>query len=122
MRILWVQTAPRAEAPDRFYLQLDLEGYRTVSPTGTFWDPSTEASLAHDKRPKGKIDSRCAKVFRTDWEGGRAFYHPYDRLAAAGHQQWTTEQPSLIWDCAHTIVDYLEEIHSLLNSGDYLGL
>jgi hypothetical protein len=122
LRNLWVQAAPRTGAPGRFHLQLDLEGYRTVSPTGTFWDPSTEISLAHDKRPKGKKDSRCAKVFRTDWEGGRAFYHPYDRLAAAGHQQWTTEQPSLIWDCAHTIVDYLEEIYSLLNSGDYLGL
>jgi hypothetical protein len=122
LRILWVQAAPRAEAPDRFYLQLDLDGYRTISPTGTFWDPSTGSSLVHDKRPKGKKDSRCTKVFRTDWEGGRAFYHPYDRLAAAGHPNWVTEQPSLIWDSTHTIVDYLEEIRSLLNSGDYLGL
>ena len=69
LRILWVQAAPRAVAPDRFYLQLDLQGYRTASPTGTFWDPSTRSSLAPDKRPKGKKDSRCAKVFRTDWEG-----------------------------------------------------
>jgi hypothetical protein len=61
-------------------------------------------------------------VFRTDWEGGRAFYHPYDRLAAAGHPKWVAEQPSLIWDSTHTIVDYLEEIHFLLSSGDYLGL
>jgi len=122
LRILWVQAAPRTEAPDRFYVQLDLEGYKAVSPTGTFWNPSTGASLAHDKRPKGKKDSRCAKVFRTDWEGGRAFYHPYDRLAAAGHPKWVTEQPSLIWDSTHTIVDYLEEIQSLLNSADYLGL
>lgn len=122
VRILWVQSAVREGAPDRFFLRLDLEGYRTASPTGTFWDLNTGAALVAEKRPKGKKDSRCAKVFRTDWEGGRAFYHPYDRVAATGHPQWITEQPSLIWDSNHAIVDYLEEIHSLLNSGDYLGI
>ena len=74
------------------------------------------------KRPKGRPDSRVAKVFRTDWESGKAFYHPYDRMAAKGHTDWPKDQPSLIWDSDHTIVDYLEEIHSLLNSGDYIGL
>jgi len=122
VRILWVQSATRAGAPDRFFLRLDLEGYRAVSPTGAFWDLNTGAALGAEKRPKGKEGSRCAKVFRTDWEGGRAFYHPYDRVAANGHPNWPTEQPSLIWDSNHTIVDYLEEVRSLLNSGDYLGI
>ena len=122
VRIIRVQSAAREGAPDRFFLRLDLEGYRTASPTGTFWDLNTGAALVAEKRPKGKKDSRCAKVFRTDWEGGQAFYHPYDRVAATGHPQWITEQPSLIWDSNHTIVDYLEEIHSLLNTGDYLGI
>jgi hypothetical protein len=122
VRILWVQSAAHEGAPDRFFLRLDLEGYRAASPTGTFWDLNTGAALVAEKRPKGKKDSRCAKVFRTDWEGGRAFYHPYDRVAATGHPKWITEQPSLIWDSNHTIIDYLEEIHSLLNSGDYLGI
>jgi hypothetical protein len=66
LRILWVEAAPRAEAPDRFYLRLDLDGYRTVPPTGTFWDPSAGEALVPEKRPKGKNDSRFAKVFRTD--------------------------------------------------------
>jgi hypothetical protein len=122
LRILWVAAAPRSGAPDRYYLQLDLADYRTVPPTGTFWDPATKALLAHDKRPKGTKDSRFAKVIRTDWEGGGAFYHPYDRVAVKGHDKWLTEQPSLIWDSNHTIVDYLEEIHSLLQCGDYFGL
>jgi len=122
VRILWVQAAARAGAPARFFLYFDLEGYRIASPTGTFWDLNTREALVAEKRPKGKKDSRCAKVFRTDWEGGRAFYHPYDRVAAKGHPNWTTEQPSLIWDSNHTIVDYLEEAHSLLNSGEYLGI
>jgi hypothetical protein len=121
-RILWVAAAPRSGAPDRYFLRLDLADYRSVPPTGTFWDLTTDAMLEVDKRPKGRADSRVAKVFRTDWEGGRGFYHPYDRLAAAGHPKWVTEQPSLIWDSKHTIIDFLEEIHSLLTSGDYLGL
>jgi len=121
-RILWMAAAPRPNAPDRFYVQLDLSNYRAVPPTGTFWDPSTKTTLEFAKRPRGRPDSRFAKVFRTDWEGGRAFYHPYDRVAAQGHPDWPKDQPSLVWDSNHTIVDYLEEFHSLLNCGDYLGL
>ena len=122
LRLLWVRAAARAESPDRYYLRLDLADYRTVPPAGTFWDLTTGAMLETAKRPKGRVDSRFAKVFRTDWKDGQAFYHPYDRVAVEGHDKWPTEQPSLIWDVNHTIVDYLEEIYSLLNSGDYVGL
>jgi hypothetical protein len=100
---------------------LDLAGYRSVPPTGTFYDPVTEARLANDKRPKATGDSRFAKVFRTDWSGGSAFYHPYDRVAASGHTEWPRTQAHLIWTHAHTIADYLQEFHALLNCGDYLG-
>jgi hypothetical protein len=92
-----------------------------MPPTGTFWDPGTGSVLTPEKRPRGKADSRFAKVFRTDWKDGLAFYHPYDRVAIEGHDKWPQEQPSLIWNADHTIVDYLEEFRSLLNSGDYLG-
>jgi hypothetical protein len=122
LRVLWIAAAARTDAPDRYYVQLDLSDYRTVAPTGTFWNPITKSALEAAQRPKGKPASRFAMVFRTDWEGGNAFYHPYDRVAAKGHTEWPKEQPSLIWDCDHTIVDYLEEIHSLLNCGDYIGL
>ena len=74
------------------------------------------------RRPKGKDDSRFAKVFRTDWNKGRAFYHPYDRVAAEGHPDWRTQQPRLVWTSERSIVDYLEEIRSLLNSDDYVGV
>lgn len=120
--ILWITAAPRQNAPDRFYIVLDAAGYRSVPPTGTFWDPGTKATLDNGKRPKGKPDSRFAKVFRTDWENGRAFYHPYDRVATQSHGEWMRQQPHLIWTSSHTIVDYLEEFHSLLNSGDYVGI
>lgn len=120
--LLWIAAAERPKAPTRFYVALDATGYRSVSPTGTFWDPDTKSISELAKRPKGRPGSRFAKVFRTDWEGGRAFYHPYDRTAAKGHPNWKTEQPHLIWTPEHTIVDFLEEFHTLLCSGDYIGL
>jgi hypothetical protein len=121
-RILWLAAAARPSAPDRYCIRLDLAKYRTEAPTGTFWDLEKDAMLGLAKRPKGRDGSRFAKVFRTDWENGNAFYHPYDRVAAKDHDKWPAEQPHLIWDSNHTIVDYLEEFHALLNSGDYLGV
>jgi hypothetical protein len=119
--ILWMAAAARENAPDRFYVSLDAAGYRSVPPTGTFWDPATKSALEVARRPKGKAESRFARVFRTDWNNA-AFYHPYDRVAAESHKQWATEQPHLIWDSNHTIVDYLAEFHGLLQSGEYLGV
>jgi hypothetical protein len=120
-RILWIAAAARPNAPNRYYFLLDLAGYRSVPPTGTFWDVATKAALEIAKRPKGPRDSRFAKVFRTDWNND-ALYHPYDRVAAQGHPDWPKTQPHLMWNDSHTIVDYLQEIHSLLNCGDYLGV
>ena len=51
---LWMAAAARPNAPERFYIQLDLSGYRTAAPTGTFWDPGTKSVLDLSKRPKGK--------------------------------------------------------------------
>jgi hypothetical protein len=121
-RIFWLAAAARPNAPERFYIQLDVAGYRTVAPTGTFWDPGTKSVLDFTKRPKGIPESRCAKVFRTDWKNGAAFYHPYDRVATSDHPQWKTDQPHKIWTSDRTIVDYLEEFYSLLNGGEYIGV
>jgi len=121
-RVMWLGAAERPGAPLCYHVLLDLTGYRNAQPTGTFWDPDTQATATPARRPRGTPDSRFAKVFRTDWEGGRAFYHPYDRVAAASHPAWPSEQPHLVWDCKHTIVDYLEEFTSLLHCGDYLGV
>ncbi len=118
---LWMAAAPRPDAPSRYYVSLNAENYRTSPPTGTFWDPVKKTTLAFAERPKGKASSRFAKVFRTDWEGGRAFYHPYDRHGLPGHPMWASEQPHLVWSSTHTIVDYLEEFQSLLMSPDYVG-
>jgi hypothetical protein len=119
---LWMAAAPCANAPDRFYVALDATGYRSVPPTGTFWNPATKAMLDLANRPKGRPNSRFAMVFRTDWNAGTAFYHPYDRVAAQSHPGWPTALPHLVWTSSHTIVHYLEEFHSLLNGGDYVGI
>src|SRR5580658_5311178 len=60
-RILWIASGARPNAPERFYIALDAEGYRADPPTGSFWDPSTQAPLEHCRRPKGRTDSRFAK-------------------------------------------------------------
>src|SRR5947207_2829863 len=91
----WIAAAKRPNAPDRLYVALDAKGYREVPPTGTFWDPVARVILPFAQRPKGRDNSRVAKVFRTDWNNGTAFYYPYDRIAAEGHPQWKQEQPHL---------------------------
>jgi len=121
---LWMAAAPRTGAPDRYYVALNLSGYRNVPPTGPFWDPLKKQTLELSKWPKGKPNSRFALVFRTNGFSfaGRAFYHPYDRSPLSDHPTWPTEQPHLVWTSAHTIVNYLEEFQSLLSSGDYVGV
>lgn len=120
----WMAAAPRPGAPDRYYVTLNLSGYRNVPPTGPFWDPVKKQTLELAKWPKGKADSRFALVFRTSGFtfAGRAFYHPYDRAPLSDHPNWAAEQPHLVWTSSHTIVNYLEEFQSLLNSGDYVGV
>lgn len=120
--LLWIAAPSRENAPSRYHLRLDLAGYRAASPTGAFWDVENQVRLPLEKWPKGKVGTRFAKVFRTDWENGVAFYHPYDRFAAGSHGEWPKAQPHLVWTGNHTIVDYLAEFHTLLQCGDYLGV
>jgi len=120
--VFWLAPARRPNTPERFYIRLDCKGYRSVSPTGSFWDPKSGAALPFEFRPKGRPGSRVAMVFRTDWEGGRAFYHPYDRVASQSHPDWRAQQPHLIWKPELTITDFLQEFHALLQVEDYLGV
>jgi hypothetical protein len=120
----WMAAAPRDSAPDRYYVALNLSGYRSAAPTGPFWDPVKRQVLDLSKWPKGKANSRFAMVFRSAGFSaeGRAFYHPYDRAPVQDHPQWATEQPHLVWGSSHTIVNYLEEFQTLLTSEDYTGV
>jgi hypothetical protein len=121
---LWMAAAPRPCGPERYYVALNMSGYRNVPPTGPFWDPSRKQTLELGKWPKGKPNSRFAQVFKTAGFtfAGRAFYHPYDRSPLSDQPGWPTEQPHLVWTSSHTIVSYLEEFQSLLMSEDYVGI
>ena len=123
-RFFWIAAARREGAPGRYYLALDLKDYRSVAPTGPFWDPAKKATLELAKWPRGKAGSRVAAVFKTSgFKGaGNALYHPYDRVGAHNHGRWPEQMPHRIWTDKHTIVDYLAEIHGLLNRGDYIGV
>lgn len=120
--LFWIAVPPRPSAPERMHLLLNAAGYRATPPTGTFGDPETGQPLDLTRRPKGREHSRFARVFRTDWEGGRAFYHPYDRVAANSHGDWAANMPRKVWTPQHSIVDYLDEFHALFQSEDYLGV
>lgn len=120
--IIWIAAAARPGAPERFHFLLDGAGYRVASPTGTLWDPEAKAVLENTKRPKGTSDSRFAKVFRTDWNNGTAFYHPYDRVASSSHTEWVTQQPHQVWTPQHTIADFAAEFHRMLQSNAYVGV
>lgn len=119
----WLRAAERPNAPDRYFIMIDVDGYRAISPTGSFWDPVGKTMLAAGSFPKGKPGSRFEKVYRTDWPPGlcKAFYHPYDRFTLGTHGNWTQELPHLVWTGRNTITDYLDEFQTLLTGDDYVG-
>jgi hypothetical protein len=117
--VVWIAAAPRPDAPERFFVRLDCQNYPLDPPTGNFWDPSDNCPLPFASRPKG---GGKAFSFRVDWEGGRAFYHPYDRVAAKSHPDWVQKHAHLVWDRNHTISDLLEQIYDILHCPDYTGV
>ncbi|QKL60737.1 hypothetical protein HI808_03200 [Ralstonia solanacearum] len=119
----WVQAAPRAGSPDRLTVRWDVAGYSSQSPTGAFWDEQLNQFLATPKWPKGRAGSPVAAVFKVDgWVApGQGFYHPFDRLARAGHDHWANDNPKYIWTPQHTLTDFISLVHRWLNCEDYLG-
>jgi hypothetical protein len=116
----WIAADNRKNAPVRFDVRATCAGYPNRGPTGTFWDAKTKAPLAHPLWPKGR--ARVAHVFRTDWEGGLSFYHPFDGLALEKHSDWPQKYPSKLWTRDHTMADWLAEFHDLLNCDEYEGV
>ncbi len=120
--LLWIAAPERPGAPDRFHARLDVTGYPGEAPTGNLVEPVSWEPLDPARRPKGSAESRFARVMRTDWEGGRAFYHPFDRVAAKSHPDWPTTMPRKQWTATHTITRWLEEFHALFQSEEYVGV
>ena len=103
-----------------FPFRLECTDYPRSEPTGGPWDMQQDIVLPADQWPQGN-GGRVSAVFRLDWEGGRALYLPCDRVSIRGHLNWLTELPAMIWRPADGIVQYLEQVHELLNSKDFLA-
>lgn len=101
-----------------FAFRFELSGFPAQPPTAQPWDAALNGPLAHDKWPRSR-GGRVKDVFRTDWMGGSALYLACDRLTIQGHQNWVTQMPARLWKPGGSIVQYLEEIHVLLNSQDF---
>lgn len=109
----------RAKDGRDFTLRLDCSGYPANPPTGTFWDMATGSRLSFDKWPAG--GERIQLAFKCGWKDGNALYIPCDRESIAGHDAWVSQYPQMIWNSSRGITMYLEIVHSLLQSRDYVG-
>lgn len=103
-----------------FHLRLNFDGYPAASPTGGLWDPTTGAPPNQVQWPIG--DAVFASVFNPSWQNGLALYLPLDRVSLNGHHDWPTQYPHLMWQPERGLVQYLGEVHRLLNARGYHGL
>lgn len=114
-----VQIAVAARDEHEYVLRFDCSGYPQNPPTARLWDSVRNMPLEVALWPKG--GGRITAAFRSDWKGGVALYLPCDRTAIEGHDGWRTEHPSKIWNPSRGITQYLEIVHELLQSRDYVA-
>jgi len=105
----------QTHAPGRLTVRFDVTAYPDVAATGCAWDLLRGAQLAADRRPTG---GRAAMTFRSDWENGNALYLPCDRIAIAGHPDWSTAHPHDLWSPDEGIAKYLRLVHTILTEAD----
>lgn len=118
--LIAVTAASRENAPGEFALRFELSGYPQSAPTAAIWDIQANTLLDAALRPKG---GPAGFAFRADWEGGRALYAPYDRLAIENHAgDWAPKYQRLVWHSARDLAFYLENVHRLLGRDDYVGI
>lgn len=113
-----VQIGITARDGHEFVLCFDCSGYPQTAATARLWDSVKNAPLDVARWPKG--GGRIAAVFNPNWKSGVALYLPCDRAAIEGHDNWRNEHPSKIWNPAKGITQYLEVVHELLQSRDYV--
>lgn len=114
-----VAAAPRDGAPPEHAVRFDLTGYPETAPTATPWNPAAGGVLEQELRPKGE---RVGRVFRIDWENGKALYAPFDRVALNSHPNWKTQYPRQAWNSTRDLTWLLQILHEMLNNDDYTGI
>lgn len=115
-----VSAAPRAGAPAEFVFRFDVAGYRQMPATAQPWDHTSNAPLHCARWPGGR--AIIPSIFRPEWQEGRCLYLPCDRLSIVGHDAWAHQHRDRLWNPKRGIICYLEQLHDLLNQGDYTGL
>ena len=113
-----VQIGITARDGREFVLRFDCSGYPQNPPTARLWSSINNTPLELSLWPKG--GGRIAAVFNPSWKSGIALYLPCDRTAIEGHDNWRNEYPSKIWNPAKGITQYMEIVHELLQSRDYV--
>lgn len=115
----FVQIGVTAKDGFEFVLRFDCSGYPQTPPTARLWDAVRKVPLPFGDWPRG--GGRIAAVFNPNWKSGVALYLPCDRTAIEGHDNWRHEHPSKIWNPAKGITQYVEIVHELLQSRDYIA-
>lgn len=115
----YVQIGITAKDHYEFVLRFDCAGYPQSPPTAGLWDGTRNTALAVAEWPKG--GGRIAAVFNPNWKAGVALYLPCDRMAIEGHDNWRHEHPAKIWNPTKGITQYVEIVHELLQSRDYIA-
>lgn len=103
-----------------FQLRFDCAGFPVQAPTARLWDYKRNTPLAPEFWPRSG-GGRLGTVFRLDWKEGTALYLPCDRVAMVGHDDWRNQLPSKLWRPEAGLIQYLELVHELLNSRDYIA-
>lgn len=116
--LIGVSAAPREASPSEYVLKFDLSGYPIPGLTAALWDESGNCLLDERRRPKG---NRASRVFRADWEGGRALYAPWDYVALGKHEQWPRQHQLQAWHVNRDLTFYLVNTWEVLNDDAYLG-
>lgn len=119
-KLEWPHLYVNVTARDRraFTLRLNCGGFPNQPPTGTFWDLASNTRLPFNLWPTG--GERISLAFKPSWKDGNALYIPCDRESIAGHDAWMSQYPQLIWKPTKGISHYLEVVHDLLQSRDYI--
>jgi hypothetical protein len=117
--LIAISAVAREGTPSAYTFRFECSNYPQSAPTARPWDNDKNMPLEHKRWPTGR--SRVPLAFNPGWNNGQCLYLPCDRLALAGHSQWPTQYPSMIWSSTSDITFYLRIIYDLLNSSDYTG-
>jgi hypothetical protein len=118
--VIAVSATARARSPTEFGFRFLCDGYPGQPVSCQPWDMTGGSPLAPVRWPKGK--AIVPSVFRPDWKGGSCLYLPADRNSIVGHDAWRHQHPSRLWRSDIGITCYLDIIHELLHSTDYVGV